>query len=130
MARMPGSVMSVNVFRSTLILIAKHMLFAALQGMQYGRLQFIDPSSGPEKGPCQPDVIVGSGEPSATVLVKDDWFWVRVLASGSVVRGMPPNRDFGAILIYSLVKGFAEAYISGEIDSPNLLTIFKVSICK
>ena len=122
--------MSVNVFRSTLILIAKHMLFAALQGRQYGRLQFIDPSSGPEKGPCQPDVIVGSGEPSATVLVKDDWFWVRVLASGSVVRGMPPNRDFGAILIYSLVKGFAEAYISGEIDSPNLLTIFKVSICK
>ncbi|OAQ79537.1 cyclopropane-fatty-acyl-phospholipid synthase [Purpureocillium lilacinum] len=100
--------MGVTMFRPTLIFVAKRMLSAALQGIEHGQLKISYPSPESEQGTHEQDVSFGFGTPSAIVLVKDDWFWVRVLASGSV--------------------GFAEAYVNGEIDSPDLLGIFKLAL--
>ncbi|UNI23193.1 Cyclopropane-fatty-acyl-phospholipid synthase [Purpureocillium takamizusanense] len=98
----------VGLFRPTLIRVAKRMLSAALQGIEHGQLKITYPAPGSEQSPGRDDVTFGSGTPLATVHVKDDWFWVRVLASGSV--------------------GFAEAYVNGEIDIPDLLAIFKLAL--
>ncbi|GJN70141.1 hypothetical protein PLICBS_004193 [Purpureocillium lilacinum] len=100
--------MGVTMFRPTLIFVAKRMLSAALQGIEHGQLKISYPSPESEQGTHEQDVSFGFGTPSAIVLVKDDWFWVRALASGSV--------------------GFAEAYVNGEIDSPDLLGIFKLAL--
>lgn len=79
------------MFRPTLIFVAKRMLSAALQGIEHGQLKISYPSPESEQGTHEQDVSFGFGTPSAIVLVKDDWFWVRVLASGSVVSRLAPG---------------------------------------
>lgn len=78
------------LFRSPLILIAKTIVCAILAKYKHGQLRITYSEKGSINGADSKNLVFGSGLPCTEVFVVDEWFWVRILLSGSKVKFPPP----------------------------------------
>ena len=87
-----------NTFRPLFVSVSKEVLSTILSKIDNGELQLINQGQKSTKDSASSDITFGSDNPSAVVYIKDDWFWVRTLMSGSVVWNPPlqprkPSRE-------------------------------------
>ncbi|KAF9891667.1 hypothetical protein FE257_003679 [Aspergillus nanangensis] len=91
-----------RLFEIPLVWAARKLSCNTFHQIQCGQVHFISKSR-PEN-----TVVIGRSKPTTVIYIHDEWFWVRLLTSGSL--------------------GLAESYMLGEIDCADLRSILKIGL--
>lgn len=75
------------LIKAPLIAFAKKVMYSVLRKFTHGELRFIYKNQDSKEKPK--NINFGCGTPSASIYIHDEWVWVRVFFSGSLVRIQP-----------------------------------------
>jgi hypothetical protein len=74
-----------NTLRPLITSVCRDVVSTILNKIDKGELRLINEDQKLTKDSVSSEIIFGSGNPTAVVYVKDEWFWVRTIFSGSLV---------------------------------------------